>query len=70
MLLILNEKLKILHVDVEKVCANQMLVLIVSPHHSIPFQSGDRMEEQLPASERAGQGERLKQEVLSNDNRT
>ena len=39
----------------------------VSPHHSISLQPGDRMEEQLPSSEGAGQGEKNKHKMHLSD---
>ena len=56
----LNIKLKIIHIDVK----NQIFIVTIPPYLSIPLQSGDRMEEQLPSSERAVQGEEKQTEHL------
>ncbi len=50
---------ELVHIDVVKVCINKIFIFTLPPHLSISLQPGDRMEEQLPSSERAGQGEQL-----------
>lgn len=47
-----------MHIYSENICSDQVFIVTVPPHASITLQPGDRMEEQLPSPERAGQGEK------------